>query len=64
MSELVGAADNWFGIKRLELAVFADNARAIRLYEKFGFETEGMQRAFAFRAGYYVDALRMARLQL
>ena len=64
MGELIDAADNWLGIKRLELTVFTDNARAIRLYEKFGFEREGILRAFAFKAGAYVDALGMARLRL
>jgi putative acetyltransferase len=63
MTELVGAADNWFAIKRLELTVFTDNVPAIRLYEKFGFEPEGVQRGFAFRAGQYADVLSMARLR-
>ena len=64
LAALIDAADNWHAIKRLELTVFTDNARAIRLYEKFGFEAEGVQRAFAFRAGQYVDALGMARVRL
>jgi putative acetyltransferase len=63
MGALVGAADNWFGIKRLELTVFTDNSRAIRLYERFGFDPEGIQRAYAFRAGQYADVLGMARLR-
>lgn len=42
LQEIVDAADNWLGFRRLELAVFADNAPAIRLYEKFGFEREGI----------------------
>ncbi|TXH84204.1 MAG: GNAT family N-acetyltransferase [Rhizobium sp.] len=63
MAALVDTADNWLAIKRLELTVFADNAPAIRLYEKFGFETEGRLRAFAFRNGDYVDAFTMARLR-
>ncbi|RMC62504.1 GNAT family N-acetyltransferase [Sinorhizobium meliloti] len=62
MSELLDAADNWLGFKRLELTVFTDNAPAIRLYEKFGFEREGIRRSFAFKAGTYVDALGMGRL--
>lgn len=33
LQEIVDAADNWLGFRRLELAVFADNAPAIRLYE-------------------------------
>lgn len=63
LSELVDAADNWFGLKRLELTVYADNAAAIALYRKFGFEQEGLLRAYAFRAGAYADALTMARLR-
>jgi len=38
--------------------------REMRLYERFGFEREGVQRAFAFRAGAYADALAMARVRL
>jgi putative acetyltransferase len=41
LAELIEAADEWLAIKRLELTVFTDNAPAIRLYEKFGFEMEG-----------------------
>ena len=62
LAALIDAADNWHAIKRLEHAVFTDNTRAIRLYESFGFEAEGVQRAFAFRAGHCVDALGMARV--
>jgi putative acetyltransferase len=61
--ELVGAADNWLDIRRLELAVYSDNAAAIAVYRKFGFEVEGTCRAHAFRDGRYVDALMMARLR-
>lgn len=60
----VDLADNWLQIKRLELSVYADNARAIGLYERFGFEREGLMRAFAWRNGRYVDAIAMARLKL
>ena len=51
------------GLKRIELTVFADNAAAIRLYEKFGFELEGTHRAYAYRDGQFADALCMARLR-
>jgi putative acetyltransferase len=64
LAALIDAADNWFGLKRLELAVFTDNTRAIKLYERHGFEREGVQRAFAFRAGEYADALSMARVRI
>ncbi len=56
-------ADNWLGLERLELTVFVDNAPAIALYKKFGFEIEGTARRFAWRNGAYVDAYTMARLR-
>jgi putative acetyltransferase len=63
MADLVGLADDWLNIHRLELTVYADNARAIALYERFGFVREGLHRDYAWRAGAYVDALAMARLR-
>ncbi|MGH6958031.1 MAG: GNAT family N-acetyltransferase [Caulobacteraceae bacterium] len=63
MAALLGYADNWLGLTRVELTVFADNARAIALYERFGFEREGLHRSFALRDGVLVDALAMARLR-
>jgi putative acetyltransferase len=56
-------ADNWLNLRRVELHVYTDNAPAIHLYEKFGFEIEGTARQYAFRAGQYVDAYAMARLR-
>ncbi|WP_246777034.1 hypothetical protein [Microvirga sp. VF16] len=41
MRELVDAADDWLGLRRMELTVYTDKGRAIRLYQRFGFETEG-----------------------
>ena len=57
-------ADNWLNLKRVELSVYADNSRAIALYERFGFEREGVQRAYSWRNGAYADSLTMARLRL
>jgi putative acetyltransferase len=62
MRRLLDWADNWAGIVRVELGVYADNERAIALYRRFGFEHEGRQRAWALREGEYVDSLMMARL--
>ena len=64
VAALVDQADRWLNIRRLELTVWTDNDRAIALYEHFGFEREGVLRAYAFRDGAYVDALTMARLRL
>jgi putative acetyltransferase len=38
-----------------------DNASAIALYKKFGFEIEGTHKRFAYYDGEYVDAHIMAR---
>lgn len=63
LAAMIDSADNWLGIKRLELTVYTDNAPGLRLYEKFGFEKEGLLRSYGFRAGSYVDAYTMARLR-
>jgi len=63
MAALLSVADRWLGLQRVELTVYADNARAIALYERFGFEREGLHKAFALRDGVLVDALAMARLR-
>jgi hypothetical protein len=56
-------ADGWLNVFRLEPTVFTDNRAAIALYRKFGFEMEGTHRAYALRAGRYVDAHAMARVR-
>jgi putative acetyltransferase len=62
MKALVDIADNWLMLVRVELTVFEDNKRAICLYEKFGFEKEGVKKLAAIRAGEYVNELVMARI--
>jgi len=47
-------------LSRLSLAVHADNAPAIALYEKLGFATEGLLRQAQFIAGRWVDLKLMA----
>ncbi len=67
-SALLGAAidlaDNWLNLLRIELTVYADNAPAIALYKKFGFESEGVRRADAYQNGRFVDCIAMARVRL
>lgn len=63
MTTLIDLADNWYNLRRLELEVYTDNAPAIRLYERFGFEVEGTLRSFAWRNGSYADAYVMSRLR-
>jgi RimJ/RimL family protein N-acetyltransferase len=50
------------GVTRVELTVMAHNTAAIRLYEKFGFEREGLRRRALMVDGAPVDELCMARL--
>ena len=51
------------GFTRIELGVRADNTNAKALYERFGFEVEGLQRR-AFRVdGQYYDSYAMALLR-
>jgi putative acetyltransferase len=60
---LLDAAVNWaraVGVTKLELHVFPWNEPAIRLYEVFGFEREGLRRGHYVRDGVAVDALLMA----
>jgi ribosomal protein S18 acetylase RimI-like enzyme len=49
------------GIGRVELVVRADNAAAIALYERHGFELEGRLRDYLLVDGVAYDALAMAR---
>jgi putative acetyltransferase len=63
MEAALDLADNWLNLTRVELIVFTENAAAIALYEKFGFEVEGTHRRYAFRNGAYVDSYSMARVR-
>jgi ribosomal protein S18 acetylase RimI-like enzyme len=47
---------------RVELTVRAQNASAIALYEKFGFEREGICRDAIFVDGSYEDMIVMANV--
>ena len=62
LTSLLEIADDWWALRRVELTVNADNARAIALYERMGFEHEGLLKGYALRGGVFVDAISMARL--
>jgi putative acetyltransferase len=62
MQALVDLADNWLGLRKLELFVYTDNQPAIALYQNHGFEIEGTRRQMALRGGVYKDAYAMGRL--
>lgn len=61
MEELIDLADNWLMLVRLELGVYKDNEKAIKLYESLGFEKEGVKKYSAIKNGEYVDEIIMGR---
>lgn len=50
------------GLHRIEIDAFANNTDAIRLYERLGFQHEGLLRDAISIDGDFVDAVIMARL--
>lgn len=63
MEQAVEQADNWLNLIRLELEVHVDNEAACALYQKVGFETEGIKRLSTFKAGRYIDMVLMSRIR-
>jgi RimJ/RimL family protein N-acetyltransferase len=63
MNALVDFGFGQLGLERIELLVDADNARAIRSYEKSGFSHEGRLRSIARSRGKMVDGLMMSILR-
>lgn len=63
LNEMIDLCDNWLRVERIELTVFVDNAPAIAVYRKFGFEIEGTAKGYGLREGEYIDAYYMARLK-
>jgi RimJ/RimL family protein N-acetyltransferase len=62
---LMEAAESWARAKqihRLELSVMVHNERAIALYERMGFEKEGVRRHALRIDGSFVDELYMGKL--
>jgi putative acetyltransferase len=63
MDALLDLGDRWLSARRIELEVFMDNEHAIRLYERAGFQREGVLRASALRDGACTDTLLMGRVR-
>jgi L-phenylalanine/L-methionine N-acetyltransferase len=61
MEALLDVADNWLLLRRVELTVVADNERAWRLYERLGFEKEGLRKLSVISDGAIKDEWLMAR---
>ena len=59
----IDMAEQWMGIRRLQLIVFTTNTGAIGLYERLGFEHEGTMRAYGFGRAVDTDAHIMARVR-
>ncbi|CAN5800659.1 GNAT family protein [soil metagenome] len=59
---MLGHAFERLGLHRVGLTVFSYNTRAIRSYEKAGFEVEGRLRDAIVRDGRYFDEIQMGIL--
>ncbi len=62
MKQVIKWAKETEGITRLELEVLARNEVAVHLYERLGFEREGVIRRAVFRDGVYLDEYVMGLL--
>ncbi len=51
------------GLHRIELRVLHDNARAIKAYERCGFQREGVHRDVEFVSGRWLSDLYMSILE-
>ncbi len=60
---LVGFAFGEMNLHRVQLEVYDLNPRALRCYEKCGFQVEGRRREALFRNGSYHDILIMGILR-
>ena len=62
---LMETAEQWAreaGVRKVELHVFPHNVPAIRLYEKLGYEREGLRRGHYRRGDELIDAILMAKV--
>lgn len=50
------------GVSRVEIEAFANNPDAVRLYERVGFQREGVRRGAVIVSGEPIDVICLARL--
>lgn len=62
MEQVIAWARNTGVIKRIQLEVTAGNASGIHLYEKMGFQKEGLRRRGMYKNGQFLDTCMMALL--
>ncbi len=60
---MLAVAFETLNLHRVWLDVFADNARALRCYDKLGFKRDGVLREHVFRDGAYCDLVYMSMLR-
>ena len=61
LETLLDLADNWLLLRRVELTVLAENEHAKHLYERLGFQVEGLRKMSLIAHGELVDEWLMAR---
>ncbi|MCF1594378.1 GNAT family N-acetyltransferase [Streptomyces muensis] len=59
---IVGYGFEQLGLHRIQLEAYRHNHRALRVYEKVGFVTEGIRREAQTRNGQWLDEVLMAVL--
>lgn len=64
LAAALALADDWLGLRRIELVVFAGDTGDEAYYGGFGFAREAVMRRYAVRRGVTADALLLARLHV
>ncbi|TXS40484.1 N-acetyltransferase [Streptomyces sp. uw30] len=59
---IIGHGFGQLGLHRIQLEAYSYNRRALHVYEKVGFATEGIRREIELRDGEWVDEVMMALL--
>ena len=54
---------NQLNLNRIELSLLSNNIKAMHLYNKNGFEQEGIQKQAQYKNGCYIDVILMAKFK-